>query len=611
MDRAQKERYESLQVSYEKDGFATLSFLDVYILYCDRNLYYAGSSPDEFTKKLEEWLFTRISSASDTELLSYITQIKMTDSVFPSVFVAFFFKSKRHLDLHETTLDQILSGNLIPVTMLLKNKEFVSRFEQSLKYFLLGMENAISLWVAKYEQGTEYYLPKMDEAEIEAMILKYLSSSHRNPAELSLLENHKNSKGTYIISPLLRDKVRKAHTESLNDPNIVVFEGAPVEWETGMDDQMAQPYFEGFQGDHYRMVSSLSFVDKNNDLIGLQAILRDAIGLFDRELRLCDIYNPFLDDGLTTIFEHRTKGQYGGDYFREREQLRISHFHSVADHLQRVNASMESRLEETVKSIAAKDGKPFGFKIVLFPGHAAISRAEGVFNEIESLAKQYYLLREYGSLSDDLFRDTLFPGFEGLKSKDRSNYLELSPDTKALFVEKALFADEPYFPNLKMENGKYPNLLEALKEMRFKKEDFSLMDVDHIEKLVEAGVLTIQDDGLITAVDPKEIGILLEVFNRLFVPRRSIPDRFLNSAASLINKGLLTWTDGLFSKQEIEFVNYYMTDKCPRAASLRNKYQHGASFSVKEAEAINDYYAGLRILCALIYKIKDEVERWN
>ena len=39
--------------------------------------------------------------------------------------------------------------------------------------------------------------------------------------------------------------------------------------------------------------------------------------------------------------------------------------------------------------------------------------------------------------------------------------------------------------------------------------------------------------------------------------------------------------------------------------------RHSKTSILIEAEAINDYYAGLRILCALVYKIKDEVERWD
>lgn len=605
------ERYKAILMDFEKQGINNLSFLDGYILFCDHGYCSAQPLSDDVIKGLERRIHDQIFHATDDEILSFLQEIKLTEDITSFKFADILFNCKRYESFMETTVEKIVVEDLIPLSDILKNQNFVKCFVQAIKRCLLSIDYAVTFWINKYDRGSVYCLPKMDDSEIEILITNFISSEARNPADLSLLINHKNSRDSYVVSPPLRDKLRKAFDECLNDPSVVLFKVPDQKLEVGFDEQMIQPYFEGFQSNHYRMVSSLSFVDSHIDLSGLRYTLCYALRLFDDTDRMIDIYNPFLDSSLSAAFEHRTIEQYGGERFREREALKIDHFRVVGDHLQKINAPIESRLMEIVKSISTKSGNTCGFKISLYANHAAISRAESVFNEIESLAKQYYVLKQFGSLTDQFYRDTMFPGFEALKSKDPRNYLEpsLNPKTKAILF--ALFHDRPYFPNHREENEGYFNLFGAIRDMRFKRDDFSYLDKERITLLVDEGLLSLRDDGVITFSDVLQIRVLTEIFNNLFVSGRYISKTFHEAVNGLVNKDILRWTDGLLSNQEIEFFNYYMTDKRPRAASLRNKYQHGASFSVDDEEATRDYYAGLRLLCVLVYKIKDEIEDWD
>ena len=611
MSDENQERYLNFYGVYLDKGIDNMPFLTVYVLYCDASTYYPKDNVDDFTSQLSHWLYSWINQSNDSELINELRLIKKANDVFPYIFASHLFKCKKSRDLEEKTVETILREDLIPLHDLLRNEAFVKRYEQTIKTYVLSNDDSISLLIDKWDRGANYFLPKFGNDEVAGMIDAYLTSERRNPSQLNLLLNHQNSAATYSIDAKQRGKIRKAYCDSFHDPNIILFKGEEITWETGLDSEIEEPYFVGYQNDHYRMVASKRFIDANAGVDGLFPILSKALRLFDAQTRIFGLYNPLKEERLLAEFEHRTIGQYGGESFREIEYLKTSQFLSAVDYLVRKGDSIERRLEDIVKSLSNAKGENLGFVIRLYPEYESISKAEGVFNQIESLMKQYYVLRTYGELTAELFRDATHTKITALKSKNGKNYLCLPLDEKRLMPVKILFRETILLDNLGAGIPNKCNFATAFMTANITMDQLNWIDRQWAQVLIDEGLLAPDKVGHLKFVDERQLRVLSKLFTDQFVYGDNIPSNLLSPAEELVTKRLIVWHDGLFSKQEEEFFGFYLTNEKPRAAALRNKYEHGSTYKIDDREVLLDYCVGLRLLCCLVFKIKKEVELWN
>ncbi|MDY6392384.1 MAG: hypothetical protein SPL80_06065 [Bacilli bacterium] len=606
-----KKRYSDFYRAYLEGGIESLSFMMCYVLYCDAYLFYSGDDIDAFASQLNQRIYRWINQSSDSEIIAALKSIKVTEDVFPGVFTSRLFECNRHLRLEKETIETILEDHLIPLSDLLKNKKLVDCFEPAFKKHILSMPDGISLLIDRWDRGAEYFLPKFNGKEVDRMIETYVASDYRNPSELNLLFNHQNSDKTYSVDPRQKEKIRKAIEESVNDPNIVILKEEEITWETGIDAEIETPCSIKFQTDHYQMVASKRFIDDHPGADGLFSILSKAVRLFDEQIRVFGLYHPLKEKRLLVELEHRTKGQYGGNAFREIESLRTSQFHLVVEYLRNKGDPIEKRLETITSSLSDKKGHILDLSINLYPDYDPLPKAEGVFNQIEGLMKQYYVLRTYGKLTRELFDYAVHPKIRSLKSRRDNNYLCLPLDEKRLLPIKILFQKKLYSQNSGVELPNDCTFASAFLIANIEMSQLTRLDQHWAQILIEQGLLSPNEDGYLKFVDENQIRVLAKLFMDQSVYAADIPEEFIPAAEELVTKGILLWHDGLLSKQEEEFVDYYLSNGRPRAAALRNKYEHGSTYKIEDREALLDYCSGLRILCILVFKIKKEVESWD
>ena len=68
---------------------------------------------------------------------------------------------------------------------------------------------------------------------------------------------------------------------------------------------------------------------------------------------------------------------------------------------------------------------------------------------------------------------------------------------------------------------------------------------------------------------------------------------------------MICYENTLFSKNEYDYLNYYLNSKFSNGLELRNKYAHG-THSTDGSQHFNDYFKFLEILVLIIIKINEE-----
>ena len=68
---------------------------------------------------------------------------------------------------------------------------------------------------------------------------------------------------------------------------------------------------------------------------------------------------------------------------------------------------------------------------------------------------------------------------------------------------------------------------------------------------------------------------------------------------------MICYENTLFSKNEYDYLNFYLNSKFSNGLELRNKYAHG-THSTDGSQHFNDYFKFLEILVLIIIKINEE-----
>ncbi len=259
-----------LRTLYQNIDFSSVSkdtFINSYKIYDHEYFVLSKEETESFNNQFQKFMFKYIGLKIEYQQIIDDLQILKEEKLASFTYVDYLLKSKRVELLDDKATKYIIDKHLIPLYYLLYNKEFSKTHEKLFKQLLMNTENGIEFWTNQYdfpkEDKYKYYLPKLNEEEIDELIEKYIKSQYRNPNHLMALMTHKNNKDSYIIKPERFVDLEKAYKECFNDPHLISHKTRGPEIEIGITEDVGDiPFYEGWYNNHIRYVSSKSFIDK-------------------------------------------------------------------------------------------------------------------------------------------------------------------------------------------------------------------------------------------------------------------------------------------------------------------------------------------------------------
>lgn len=241
----------ALRTLYQNIDFSFISketFINSYKVYDDEYFVLSKEEIKSFNNQFQKFMFKYIGSKKEYQQIIDDLQILREEKLTPFIYVDYLLKTKSVELLDDNATKYIIDNHLIPFYYLLYNKEFSKTHEKLFKELLMNTENGIEFLTNQYdfpkEEKYNYYLPKLNDEEIDELIEKYIKSQYRHPNHLMALMTHKNNKDSYIIKPERFVDLEKAYKESFNDPHIITHETRGPEIEIGIAEDVGDiPFY--------------------------------------------------------------------------------------------------------------------------------------------------------------------------------------------------------------------------------------------------------------------------------------------------------------------------------------------------------------------------------
>ena len=275
---------------------------------------------------------------------------------------------------------------------------------------------------------------------------------------------------------------------------------------------------------------------------------------------------------------------------------------------------MNLQLEEIIIWNMECFEKKYGIQFLplefISPSEKMINRNSKIFNIEENIRKQYFLWNENNVIDVELFNLISTPKIFELKSKLDKKYVYLNRNTINEWIQRQLFSSQSEINYVNPEK-KAENFFNLMIDDNFdvKKEDFLTVDRMVITELIKKEILTEESrTGILKFKNIQEINILRYIYYQEVISYYHTNTSDKSTIDGLIEKGFLITNNTLFSKIEIDYINFVLnTGDWDNGYGLRNSYQHGGKYHIEDRDYESDYLLGILIIIFYIVKIEDEL----
>jgi len=520
-------------------------------------------------------------------------------------------KMETYKRISKEKFEEILTHKSLYIWHVLKQKNLVNNFCESIRSYMLNSDIAAEFLLKKYEENSfleieELYIPScLSNSDKEQIILNYLNSSEPNLNYVRLViqstDNHLQ------ISPKTRLKAKKLEEKLTNDIFAVgVFSTTPTQLMI-LPNQL-EPEITTNENGVKKISYGLKWLEKLNDAESIIHVFSSlfhytdifgAITLFSKSSEL---------DPLEKVSIKGKKEYLFGIEFLYKNYLANAHIHLISNYLESKNNSLEGVISSFINEILI--GK-YGIKNLRFsfPSNASsyLVKIRYLLPETESLLRQFKLYCETSSIDHELLEISSRPlNFLKIPCLNNKKYVY---GTGKKFEELCFYfySDQHLLWHIEPFKRKYRDLFGLLTNENVNLDDFESWQKDDIQKLISENVLFIDPDGHVRIWNELFILIIGFLHHNEFVSYWSFEKIGRDIIDYMFEKGLVNFGHTLFSEPEAKYLNYHLNKKdFSNSLDLRNKYVHGTNPDNKE-EHKNDYYTLLRILILIILKIEHDL----
>ena len=197
--------------------------------------------------------------------------------------------------------------------------------------------------------------------------------------------------------------------------------------------------------------------------------------------------------------------------------------------------------------------------------------------------------------------------FEGIPSLLDKKYA-YSTNKDVLDAMHAFFSNQSILAYNRIVGDKYDSFFEMISRENLKINDFETYQQENISLLNDKGFLE-EKNGIIKPINPK-VWILKDLYEHDVISLHSF-NAWKNEIDEMISLGQLTVQHTLFSKPEIDYLNFELNKSTfSDGFDLRNKYDH-STYPLDEKKQKDDYIRLLKLMVLVIAKMNDEFCIWS
>ncbi|RWW91963.1 hypothetical protein [Flavobacterium cerinum] len=607
-----------LDGTQEKDNLEINDLLEFYNvkLFFDHNLFlpkWEETTISLYKTKIDEnWFIIKNfwAKISNTNVLDLISQV---DFVYKSHFWELTHYFHSYKKINTDVFVTLLKNHPREINYILGFKSIVPYFNKEIRLFLLEYSKAAELILSnieleKHSHASNYIFPScLTISDKETIINNYIDQPNANPNYIRLIQNSKDSQ-LLKLSPKLRLKAKRKNREITDE---VLSKGQG--WKEGVEISLSNTQKESVI---YKYDESILIVSYSRKVLD---DLQNNISLFYVFSKLF-IYTD--TNGLLTlwskpceldIFERimmKSKNEYvTGTIFHRKNFL--SHLQIIIfnEYLSHRSLSVEKLIEAFIYD---RLDRHYGLTNIRFkiPSKKStyLEKIRALSPEFESILRQYQLYVNDGIIDLELFQLSSSQLYlSEIPSLARKKYF-YSNSPKIIELRNLFFSDQSLLHYIEPYNDQYKNLYDLLTNENVNFNQFADYQQDIISMLVKDEYLYINNNNIVSIKKDIMIFLIGELYNNEVITYWNYPISVQIVIDNMLNENLLYHEDTLFTKQELNYFNFYLNKKeFTNGTDLRNKYLHGTNTSF-EKEHKRDYFSLLMLIIIALLKIENDLE---
>lgn len=508
-------------------------------------------------------------------------------------------------------LVKVLDKFPIQITYILANKKIVQHFDKEIRIFLMNYKTAAELLLSRFEEKqasdrTKYNFPaSLTLNDRETIMDKYLDDPDANLNYVRLIDKSKDSAHLKLSAKLKLKAKRKAvqlNNEIMKDGH-TWREGVQVVLDKDQEDPVKYSYNDGILEVSY----STEYLDSKTSEISLFQVFRRLFAYLDNTGLNTLVSKPSELDVMERI-QMQSKNEYvTGTVFRRKSILSQFQLLIYNEYLKSRNIN----LEETIQTVITQYFKK-SFNIDLkfkFPSGSAtyLEKIRTLSPELEFLLRQYQAFVNEGEIDLELLQINTSPLFySDIRSIVKKKYA-YSDHEKINYLKFIFFSDQSPLHYVKPFNSKYTHLYDLLLSEEVNLDNFANYQRPQIEQLIADDYLLLDNNNFVRL--KKEIMLFLigELHSANVISYWHYPIQIREVIDDMAKDGLVTFEDSLFTKEELNYFNFYLNKKeYTNGYDLRNKYLHGTN-TASENDHQSEYFMLLKIVILVVLKIEDDL----
>lgn len=520
------------------------------------------------------------------------------------------------IKINNETFLNLLNKNLYHIYDVLENQKIVKKYDETIaEYMKNDIENSTRIFVDVYlvkNLRRKLFIPSsLTKNEKEEIVKKYLSTERPNINYLRLLINTPET-SDFGINPrtklLIKNEIKKQEDNLFDNTSTSL----STEYLVKIVPNLGESKKEIYTDRKWDLSYNLDWIKENNDYATL---LNNYIYLFeyvDNQMRWVNTAkksNLGLFEGHLAM--HAKDDYVGGFAFHSLNAVSDMQQQAYYETLKKMDIQLEDIITWFFNDYLKNE---FGIEDYRSSAPSKessyLEKCRFILPEIEGILKKYNYYLEDGYINHELVDMTTTPiPFENINSALKNKYIYPKLDNDDyILINHALFSDQCMLTYVERLNKNYNCFYELLNNEDITLNDINEFDIPLIDKLKEYNIIHINENGSIQISDKIITGILKDLNYNEVISYWKYPKEYRSKLMELINKNLVYFESSLFSKPEIDYLNYYLNrKKFINSLDLRNKYDHGTKSSGNEKEHYSNYIKILRLFILIIIKINDEL----
>ncbi len=544
-----------------------------------------------------------------------INTVDSVDYLYKEDFWELFDKYKVYNRISDKKFDEVLKNNYT-LEMISNFKNIVKYYGNVIREHLLKYEESAIILLDKYEIVREnnqkkIYLPDELTSEDKELILKnYIESQNTNLNYLRVIFNMQSTKNMPISDKtrlMAKRKIKEESDKFFNKNSGIIMETS-VRFSRNMKNEKEVV----MKGQNIDCQYSSDWLEKNTDY---PTLLNNFIYLFD--FTDIDMRSNFVSkESQLDIFEKhifiQTKKSYKtGTAFDRLEMLSTLQMMAYYKELKRINIRLENIIEWFFKEYLLNEFNIKDYRINVPSAESNyLEKCRTILSELDNILKEYRLIVEDNEIDHELLQISSRPiPFNDIPSRVKNKYIYANSEEYNL-MSYLFFSDQCMLKYIEKLEEKYSNFFDTIKNEKIKPEECPKYEQNNLNTLISKNYLEIDEDGYLKFKDKERIIVFRDINYNEVACYWKYPPKYQKEIDKMISEGILKSESTLFSKPEIDYLNYYLNkSEFNNGLDLRNMYIHGTQPSETESDQIHEtnYMRILKIFILAIIKINDDL----